>query len=185
MEDQDIIQLLWDRAERAIEALARKFGSRLLTMANNILGSHEDAEECVSDTYLAVWNTVPPKKPDPLAGFVYRVGRNTALKRLRSNTARKRCCNYSLSLEELEGCLPGQDLQEQLDAQALGRAMDTFLDTISRENRVLFLRRYWFGDTIPEPAAEMGMKENTVTARLSRIRTKLKAYLIQEGFLYE
>lgn len=82
-------------------------------------------------------------------------------------------------------CLPGQDLQEQLDARALGRAMDTFLDTISRENRVLFLRRYWFGDTIPEPAAEMGMKENAVTARPSRIRAKLKAYLIQEGFLYE
>jgi len=182
VEDKQLISLLFDRAEKAIEALAQRFGGRLYQTAMNILGIHQDAEESVSDTYLALWNAIPPKRPEPLAPFVYRTGRNIALKRVRDASAQKRCSAYDISLSELEGCIAGPDLWEQLDGRALGRAMDAFLDTLSRENRVIFLRRYWFGDTVAEVGAAMGMTENAVSVRLSRLRDKLKAYLIKEGF---
>ena len=185
MEDVKIIQLLWDRAESALEALAKKFGQRLLATARNILGNFQDAEETVSDTYLAVWNSVPPKQPDPLAGFVYKIGRNLALKRYRTNTAEKRNGTYDLSLDELAGCIPAPALEEAVEARELGRAIDTFLDTLSRESRVIFLRRYWFGDSVKDIARYFGLTVNAVNVRLSRTRTQLKDYLIKEGHYHE
>ena len=185
MDDKKIIALLWQRSERALEALANKFGTRLLSLARNILGDPRDAEESVSDTYLAVWNAVPPKKPDPFPGFVYHTGRNQALKRLRYETAKQRDTRYDISLEELSHSLSGATLEDEFDARLLGRAIDRFLDTLSRENRVLFLRRYWFGDSIRELAVHFAMTENTVKVRLSRIREKLRTYLAKEGFIHE
>lgn len=185
MEDRRIVQLLLVRAERAIEAMQRKYGPRLLATARNILGSHQDAEETVSDTYLAVWNTVPPKKPDPLAGFVYKIGRNLALKRLREGTAQKRDSRYDLSLEELESCIPGPSLEDTLEARELGRMIDSFLSTVSRENRNIFLRRYWFGDSVRDIARSFGLRESTVNTRLSRLRGQLRDYLIKEGHFDE
>lgn len=185
MEDKKIIKLLWARAEGAIEALAQKFGQRLLSTARNILGNFQDAEESVSDTYLAVWNAVPPAKPDPLSGFVYKIGRNLALKRLRANRAQKRDGTYDVSLEELAGCIPGRSLEDDFDARQLGRAIDAFLGTVSKDSRIIFLRRYWFGDSVKEIAKHFDMSENAVSVRLSRTRDKLKAYLMKEGFLYD
>ena len=185
MEDKRIIQLLWDRAEEAIDALAGRFGKLLYQIARNILSSHWDAEECVSDTYLAVWNAIPPTRPDSLTGFVCRVGRNTALNHLRSQTARKRCGDYELSLQELEATLAAPGFWETVDARALGRAIDAFLDTLPADSRILFLRRYWFGDSVKEIAALLSMKENAVSVRLSRIRDKLKTHLTKEGFYCE
>lgn len=182
MDDIKIIRLLWDRAESAIEALAQRFGQRLLHMARNILGNHEDAEETVSDTYLAVWNTIPPQKPSPLAAFVYKIGRNLALKRYRTNTAAKRDGTYDLSLDELAGCIPGPALEETVEARELGRAIDAFLDTLSTDNRNIFLRRYWFGDSVKEVARAFDLSQNAATVRLSRIRAQLKEYLIREGY---
>ena len=178
MEDRQIIVLLWQRSEEAIPALAQKFGHLIYQIAHNLLGNPRDAEECVNDTYLSVWNSIPPKKPDPMCPYICRIGRNIALNRLRSNTAQKRSA-YEISLEELEGCIsaPSRD-----DGQALGRAMDAWLDTLNKENRVLFLRRYWFGDSIKDIAAAFQMKENAVSVRLSRLRDSLKAYLIKEGY---
>lgn len=185
MEDQKILQLLWDRVESALEALAKKFGKRLLYTAMNILGNPQDAEEAVSDTYLALWNAIPPEKPDPLSGYVHRTGRNVALKKYRYLTAQKRATQYEVSLEELSGILPGPSFEEMLDARELGRAMDRFLDTVSKENRILFLRRYWFGDSIKHLAKASGLSENTISVRLSRIRSQLKDYLTKEGFFHE
>ena len=176
-----IVQLLWKRSEDALRELARSFGRRLYQTAINIIGIHEDAEEAVNDTYLAVWDTIPPQKPEPLAPFVYRVGRNIALNRLRHNTALKRS-GYDVSLSELEGCIAGPDLWQTLDARTLGRCLNAFLDTISSENRVIFLRRYWFGDSVKDIATALSLKESTVSVRLSRTREKLKAYLTEEGF---
>ena len=177
-----ILSLLWQRSEEAIPALSRHFGSRLYRTAMNILNVHQDAEEVVSDTYLALWHAIPPKKPEPLAPYVYRTGKNLALNRLRSATAEKRS-GYTLSLEELSECIAAPDLWEQLDARELGRAIDQFLDTLIPENRVLFLRRYWFGDDIPTLAREFLLSENALSVRLYRIRTQLKQHLIKEGFL--
>lgn len=181
MDDKRIIALLWDRAEGAIDALAAKFGKRLLRTAQNILGDARDAEEAVSDTYLALWNAIPPERPDPLSAYIYKVGKNIALKHLRARSAEKRSGNYELSLEELSDVIPGNSLEEALDARALGEAINGFLDTLTKEDRVLFVRRYWFGDSIAELAAGRMTTTGNISVRLHRIRTKLKDYLQKEG----
>ena len=185
MKDTVILDLLWKRAEKALELMAKAFGKRLHHTAMNILGSPQDAEESVNDTYLEIWNTVPPKRPQPLEGFVYRVGRNLALDRLRFRTARKRSSGYDLSLEELENCIPDRMMEEQIEARALGNAINRFLWSQSTQNRDLFLRRYWFGDSVQEIAKAYEMRPNTVTVRLGRIRSQLRTFLIGEGYLYE
>ena len=159
-------------------------GARLLYTARNILGDDRDAEECVSDTYLAIWNTIPPQQPEPLAGFVFKTGRNLALKRLRHNTAQKRNSHYDLSLDELTGILAGGSLDDALSARELGQAIDRFLVTLPKDSRVMFLRRYWFGDTVGQIAATLGYSENAVSVRLNRCRSKLRTYLEQEGYFY-
>lgn len=185
MTDQRILELLWSRAESALDALAQEFGPRLRRMALNILGDRQDAEEAVNDTYLALWNAIPPERPTPLEGYVYRTGRNIALKKLRFLRAQKRSSQYDVSLDELAGILPGGGLEEALDARALGYAIDRFLDKQNATSRVLFIRRYWFGDGVKELASAMGMTESAVSVRLSRVRHQLKHYLYKEGILDE
>ena len=185
MEDKNIIKLLWQRSESAIEALSKRFGKRLMWIATNILGTHQDAEESVNDTYLAVWNTVPPKKPDPLAGYVYATGRNISLDRLKFITAEKRDGRYDVPIDELANCLSAPALEETVEARELGLAINRFLGTINADNRELFLRRYWFGDSVQLIAKDLGMRENTATVRLGRIRMQLREYLIKEGYVNE
>ena len=182
MEDKQIIELYFTRSEEAIGESAKKYGGYCRTIAGHILPNAADAEECVSDAYLAVWNTIPPARPDPLSAYICRLGRNCALKKLRSRTALKRS-GYEVSLEELSECIPGSDTETAWQAQALGEAIDRYLATLTKENRVIFLRRYWFGDSLKDISRRMGIRENTLAVRLSRIRDDLKDYLIKEGFL--
>lgn len=182
MEDQKIIKLLWERAESAIEALSKRFGKRLMATAMNILGIYQDAEESVSDTYLAVWNTIPPKKPDPLAGYVYKTGRNISLDRLKYNTAAKRDGRYDLSIDELANCIPAPALEETVEARELGAAINRYLGTLTPDNRALFLRRYWFGDSVQEIAKDLNLRQNAASVRLGRMRMQLREYLIKEGY---
>ena len=181
MEDRHILKLLFARAEGAIEALASKYGKLLLRICTNITADPRDGEECVSDTYLALWNAIPPARPDPLSAYVYKTGRNVALKRSRSSLAQKRSA-YEVSLEELADCLPDHSAAQLLDARELDRAIDRWLATLSKENRVIFLRRHWFGDSLEEISRLTGLKEATLAVRLSRSRKALKDYLIKEGF---
>lgn len=183
MEDRQIVKLFLQRAEGAIAAVAKKYGARLTAMARNILRDHRDADEAVSDTYLALWNTIPPQEPDPLSAYSYRICRNTALNKYRANTAQMRDGSYDLSLEELAECIPDTPLEETLTARELGRAIDSFLAKQSQNSRVIFLRRYWFGDSVKEIAKALGMKEGAVSTRLSRTRSALRLYLIKEGYL--
>ena len=185
MEDQKIISLLWQRSESAIDALTRRFGKRLMSIAMNILGVRQDAEESVNDTYLAVWNTVPPKLPDPLAGYVYATGRNISLDRLKYLSADKRNGRYDVPIDELTGCIPAAALEETVDERELGCAINRFLGTVSAENRALFLRRYWFGDPLRVIARDLGLRENTASVRLNRLRLQLREYLIKEGYVDE
>lgn len=182
MEDRAIISLLFARAEQALTELAKKFGSGLHRLAKNITGSEEDAQECVNDTYLALWNAIPPACPDPLSAYAYRTGRNIALKRHRGNTAAKRGNSYDLSLDELAGCVADYTASESLDARLLGDAISRFLAEESKENRILFLRRYWFGDSVRDAAKAVALNENAASVRLSRLRNKLKDFLIREGY---
>lgn len=182
MDDKEIIVLLWNRAERAIDALKARFGKNLYRIAKNILEDHQDAEEAENDTYLAIWNAIPPAHPDPLPPYVYKVGRNTALKHLRKQSAQKRRSRYDLSLDELSEILPAGTLEDTIDAKALGRAINVFLDKLTREDRILFVQRYWFGDDISTLAKAFSLSPNNISVKLHRIRNKLKDYLNKEGF---
>lgn len=183
MEDKKIMLLLWNRAERALDAMAKKYGGRLYRTARNILTRHEDAEESVNDTYMAVWNAIPPQRPDPLEGYVYRTGRYIALDRLKYLTAEKRNSRYELSLEELEGCIPTRALEDTVDAIWLGKAINNYLETLNETNRSIFLRRYWYGDEVKTIARDLELRANTVAVRLSRMRDGLHDHLEKEGYV--
>ena len=182
MEDREILRLLLSRDESGIQAMTQTYGPRLLATARNILGNNGDAEEAVNDTYLAVWDAIPPREPNPLSAFIYKTGRNLALKALRHRTAQKRNSQYDLSTEELSGCIPSRCLEEDFESKLLGQAINTFLDTLPKTSRNLFLRRYWFGDSVKDLARCFAMTESAVSVRLSRTRSQLKDYLLKEEF---
>lgn len=185
MDDKHILEQLWDRLESALDAIAAKYGSQLHRTAINILSSNEEAEEAVNDTYFAVWNAVPPERPNPLAGYIHKICRNISLKKLRFQKAQKRSSSYTVSLDELAGTIPDSSLEKILDARELGRAIDRFLDTLNATNRRIFLRRYWFGDSLQDLAAQEHLSINALTVRLSRLRSQLKDYLYKEGIFDE
>ena len=181
MDDKQIVALLWGRSQEALAGIEEVYGQQLQRMAANILGSEEDARECVNDTYLALWNSIPPQKPDPLGAYAFRICKNTAISRLRKSKAAKRG-ELTVSLEELAECIGEDTLQQITDSKALGEAIDRFLGTLSKENRILFLRRHWFGDSVCQIAKDRAMSETAVSIRLSRTRSRLRDYLIKEGF---
>lgn len=181
MEDQDILALLFARNEQAIPALASKFGRRLQRLAGNILPTNQDAEEAVNDTYLAIWNTVPPQRPLPIAPYILRICKNISVSRLRSITAQKRSA-YEIALDELAETIGQNTLEQMIEAKLLGQIIDRFLTTISKPDRVIFLRRYWYGDHIKDIAQQVGMTQNAVSVRLNRLRRNLKDILIKEGY---
>lgn len=186
MEDAQIIRLFYDRCPEAITQTKEKYDSLCKTMAVKILQSPEDAEECVNDTYLALWNAIPPAKPSPLSAFAVKITRNLALKRLEQLSATKRNTEADISFEELSACLSTQGSPTQIaEEQALRQAITVFLQTQSKEGRCVFLRRYFFFDSVKEIAQRYGMSQSKVKSLLLRTRNKLKIYLIQEGFMYE
>lgn len=183
MDDSGIIQLFFLRDQGAIRAVQERYGALVRRIAGNLLPLPEDAEECESDTYWGLWNAIPPEKPDPLAAFVARLARNTALtRRRRDGAVKRRGDRFALSMEELSDILPSASLEEEFSARELGQAIDEFLSQESAENRRLFLRRYWFGESVAALAEELGLGENAVSARLSRMRKRLRTYLEEEGF---
>ena len=187
MEDKQIIKLFFARADEAIGALKVRFGNTLYKIAMNILANHNDAEETTNDTYLAIWNAIPPKEPDPLAPYVYRTGRNMALKRLEYLSAEKRNNSYDVSLDELGTCLPDNDInpEQAVIIQEIADSINNFLEQDTDINRYIFMRRYWYGDAVEDIAKSVNMKSGAVSVRLNRIRTKLKEHLIKEGYYYE
>ena len=182
VEDQKIVDLFFARSEMAIVMLAEKYEKLLYKISFNILNDHEDVAECINDTYLGVWNAIPPQRPNPLSAFVCRIARNLSLNRYRRKTAGKRNSTLEVSLDELAACVPTPSAEEEWNARELGRAIDAFLETLDAEKRVLFVRRYWFTDSIGDLAGLLHMSENLVSVRLNRIRKQLKRYLEKEGF---
>jgi RNA polymerase sigma-70 factor (ECF subfamily) len=183
LEDSQILALFYARSEQAISELSRKYGASCRRVAQNILGSVRDAEECVNDAYLGVWNTIPPQRPDPLSTYLYRIVRNLAVTRYRANTAHKRKSGYDAALDELEGCLAAAaSVEDTLNEKELTAQINRFLSTLDRESRVLFVRRYWYADSIASLAQRAGISRNHVSVRLSRIRKKLREYLRKEGY---
>ncbi len=183
MDDNRIIALFFARSELAIQALAAKYGALCRRIAVNILADPQDAEECVNDTYLGVWNAVPPHKPDPLRSFVCRIVRNLSISRYHANTARKRNSHYDMALEELEGMLCGATAEQALEEKELSRSINRFLDLLDERTRVMFVLRYYHACPVAEIAHKLGLRPNNVSVRLLRTRDKLREHLREEGYI--
>ena len=184
MNDRKIVQFFFDRSEEAIPALDRQYGRACRGLSRRILRDERDAEECVNDSYLAAWNAIPPAKPSPLLSYILRIVRNLSLKRREKNRAVKRDTSYDAALEELGPCLSSPDSAEtELEAKELAEYIRSFLAAQTKENRVIFLRRYWFADPIAEIARRTGLREGAVSTRLSRLRSDLRQTLLKEEIL--
>ncbi len=184
MDDQKIIRLLYARSEQAVDALSKKYGPLFRQIAVDILGSGRDAEEAVNDLYLALWDNIPPERPENLKAYAVRVLRNISVKRYHSNAAQKRNSHYDVALEEIAEFLPGADTPEEiLDAKELTRLLDAFLDGLSARDRVFFLRRYYMAETPAQIGREMGYSAQYISLRLHRVRKHLKDYLMREGIV--
>lgn len=182
LEDGKIVELFLMRAEEAIGELSAKYGKNCTGIAKNILKNDLDAEECVNDTLLAAWNTIPPQKPEPLRAYIFRIARNIAIARYHSNTSQKRNSHYDIALDELADCIPTLNtVEDEISARELSRQIDLFLASLSEENRVMFVRRYWYSDSISDIAERFKISEGNASVRLSRIRGKLKRHLEREG----
>ena len=185
MEDIRIVQLYWDRSERAIEETDAKYGAYCYSIAYNALANAEDAEESVSDTYMAAWNQLPPHRPLVLKTFLGKITRRISINRWNARNARKRGGGeISLALDELTECADGkQDVERICESAEMIGAFNTFLGTLPEMQRNIFLRRYWFFEPIAEIAQTYGFTQSKVTSLLHRIRGKLKDYLLKEGYL--
>ena len=181
MDDKQLIALLWQRSEQALYLLERKYGRLAAVIARNFLPDPRDHEECISDALLAVWNHIPPERPDSLQAYFCRIVKNQAMKRLRYHAAEKRDA-VLLPLEELTSC--GRDLTEEaVDAAALGQAIRAYLAGVPEEQRRVFILRYWYHASIEEIAGSLGWRESRVKSLLFRMRNRLQEYLKKEGFL--
>ena len=184
MEDNAIIELFFARSEEAITALAGKYGGACRRLAANILGSSCDAEECVNDAYLGCWNTIPPRRPHPLSTYLLRITRNLAIGRYHKNTACKRNSHYDAALSELAEMLPAaENAETAVEHRELVRALERFLDTLDTKQRAVFLRRYWYGESVSAIAVFFDMRANTVSQLLGRTRQKLADFLKKEGWI--
>ena len=180
MEDAGIIELFFERSEQGIRELDIKYGKACRKLSYNIVNDRQDAEECVNDAYLGAWNAIPPVKPDPLLTYICKIVRNISLNLYHRKEAAKRSSHYTIAMEEIEACIASTNAVEaEIEAVELAHIIERFLDTLTVENRVLFMRRYWFSDSCRDIAGFMGLTEKNVSVRLTRIREKLRQYLIE------
>lgn len=187
MDDISIVDLFWARTEDAIFHAQLKYGKYCRSIAYSILRSNEDAEECESDTFLHAWNSMPPNRPSILSAFLGKITRNLSIDKLRMKNAKKRGGDeYSLVLEEVEGWLVTEEVpgspEDELEAEVLASHISSFLDTIAKRSRLLFIGRYWNMLSIAELARDFGMSQSAVKTALHRTRNELADYLKKEGY---
>ncbi len=185
MEDGQIIELYWQRDTDAISETAAKYGAYCFAVADGILHSAEDSEECVNDVWLRAWNAMPPQRPKALRAFLARITRNLAFDRFRAQAAEKRGGGeIDLVLDELGECLGGgADAQSACEAEELRRSIGRFVRSLPERDGNVLVRRYFFAEPVTDIAKRYGLSENNVTVILSRTRRKLKAHLRKEGYL--
>ena len=182
MEDIQIIELFFARDQQAITELDAKYGSVCYKLSYQILNNQLDAEECVNDAYLGTWNAIPPTRPNPLLTFLCKIVRNLYIKRFHANMAIKRNSLYDVAQSEVErDVMAPESVEDEMEAKALAKMIETFLDSLTVENRVIFMRRYWFSDSYADIAQRVGMSEKNVSVRLTRLRKQLKDHLVKEG----
>lgn len=185
MDDSRIIELYWARDEEAITQTDVKYGAYCYAVAHNILADASDAEESVSDTYFAAWRAMPPHRPASLKCFVGKLARRCSIDRWRENHAAKRGGGrVSEALEELSWCIPDKaSIDEHITERELAEAIDAFLRTLGDAPRRVFIRRYWYLDSVADIAGRFGFSKAKVKTQLFRTREALMRYLIKEGFI--
>ncbi len=184
MDDNAIIELFWARDEGALRETQSKYGGYLYTIACNILANNEDSAECVNDTYMKAWQTIPPNRPVKLSAYLGAIVRNLAITvfRRRGNLSNGGS-QYALSLDELEECVSGGETPpDKAEARLLGRCISAYLRTLSPQTRDIFMCRYYFCDSISDIAGYFGSSETKIKSSLFRTRKGLKEYLKKEGF---
>lgn len=180
MEDEKIIALFFERSELGIQELDKKYGKLCRHLSFQILGNEPDAEECTNDAYLGTWNAIPPANPALLPAFVLKIVRNISLCRYHKKTAAKRNSMQEVAMEELEDSLTSKESVEgTIEARELAHMLEAFLDVLNAKDRAIFLRRYWFYESCAEIAGAVGLTEKNITVRLTRIRARLKKYLME------
>ncbi|MBO4289682.1 MAG: sigma-70 family RNA polymerase sigma factor [Lachnospiraceae bacterium] len=178
MEDQKIVELFFARSEDALTEVSVKYGGLIKKIAMNVLNNSADAEECANDTYMALWENIPPQRPQSMIGYICRLARNISVNRYRYNSAEKRNSSYEVALEEVDQFLSGQDsVEDALEARELTAVIEEFLKGLPKVDRVLFVSRYYFSESYRDIAEKTGLTEKNVSVRLTRIRAKLKDHL--------
>lgn len=182
MEDSQIIELYWQRNEQAIAETDAKYGAFCFSIAKSILSVHEDAEECVNDTYHRAWNAIPPQRPVQFRPWLGKTVRNAALNLWNKNHTQKRYAGMTELFSELEDCIPSpQTVEQEIESRALTEHIERWLRSLDRQDRVLFLRRYWNGTALRDLAVEQGVPPGKLAQRMYRLRLGLKAALEKEG----
>ena len=181
MEDDKIIALFFDRDEQAVKETDNAYGRKLYALSNSILNAREDAEESVSDTYMQAWKTIPPKRPRYFYAFLASICRHMSLNRLDWYMAAKRNAEVVTLTQEMESCIPDSRREAEADARELRRTLESFLESLSKESRLIFLRRYLYTDSIAQIAERYGISESKVKTQLYRTRAKLHDHLTKEG----
>lgn len=179
--DEQMIDLLWNRNEDAIPEIDTVYGRKLRGLSARILQNQEDAEEVVNDTYMKTWGTIPTNRPRYFFAYMAAICRNLSLNVLNWNQAAKRKAEIVSITDEMELCIPDTSGEGAIRGREIGKALNVFLETLPKDSRIIFLRRYWYADTIAEIAQRYGMTESKVKMQLLRTRAKLKEFLEQEG----
>lgn len=183
MKDKEIVTLYFERVENAILETDKKYGKLCRKISMGITNDIRDTEEIINDTWMTVWNTIPPKNPHSLKTYICRIAKNLSLKKYEYNHALKRKSEYEYSLEELNDCIGSKEnVEEGIMQEELVHVINQFLGNISEENRILFLKRYWFLYSVKDIAKEARISEKNASMRLARIRKQLKQYLRKEGY---
>ena len=184
MNDQNLIALYFDRNEQASAETYRQFGGYCYTIAHNILGNEQDAEECVNDVLIRLWERIPPARPDNFYGYIAAVTRSIARNRYTASHAKKRGGGeVAATLDELFDCAGTDNVEQETDSRALGTALNDFLGTLKPDHRKIFVQRYWYFCPVEDIANNLGMTKSKVSVALMRTRAKLRDYLEEEGFL--
>ena len=184
MNDQSIIELFIQRNENAIKESKDKYGNYCARIAANILSVSEDVEECINDTWASAWNRIPPVIPVSLKAFYGKLVRDIALSKYRTSHAKKRFNGLTMILDELSECIPsGQDVQKTLEQKELSEKINSWLDGLPKEDRVLFIKRYYYGETVKSLAMVMNCTENQMAQKMLKLRNGLKSYLKAEGVI--
>jgi len=185
MDDQQIVELYWQRDETALAQTECKYGAFCLTVAMRLLSDGEDAKECVNETFFKVWNLIPPERPEKLRPWLGRIVRNISVSLWRKNHRQKRYSGLEQALSELEEAVPSPiRVEREIESAELGRAIDKWLQGLARDDRVLFVRRYWYDIPLKELAEESGIPAKKLAQKMYRLRQGLKTFLEREGNFY-